>query len=46
MTLNGVFTAASPATLVTISITCATGGDTRTVTNGRISIIGVNTLFQ
>jgi hypothetical protein len=46
ITLNGVFTPSSPLSQVTIQVTCATGGDTRTLSNGRMSIIGVNALIQ
>jgi len=42
--LNGVFTAAGPLSSVTITVNCATGGDNRTLSNGRMSIIGVNVL--
>jgi hypothetical protein len=45
--LEGVYTAAGgSASVVTINVNCATGGDTRTVSNGRISIVGVDTLIQ
>ena len=45
--LEGVFTAAGgPSSLVTINVNCTTGGDTRTVSNGRINIVGVDTLIQ
>ena len=45
--LEGVFTAAGgPSSVVTINVNCATGGDTRTVSNGRISVVGVDTLVQ
>jgi hypothetical protein len=46
ISLNGVFTAAGPASTVTFNVNCSTGGDSRSVTNGRMSVIGVNSLVQ
>jgi hypothetical protein len=43
--LAGVFTAAGGASAsVTLNVSCATGGDTRTVSNGRMNIAGVDAL--
>jgi hypothetical protein len=44
ISLAGVYTASSSSANVTISVTCATGGDTRTLTNGRLNIVGANSL--
>ena len=45
--LEGVFTpAAGSSSQVTFTVNCATSGDTRTVSHGRVSIVGVDTLVQ
>ena len=45
--LTGVFTPArGPSSAVTINVNCTTGGDTRTLSHGRMNIVGVDTLVQ
>ena len=44
ISLAGVYTASSSSASVTISVSCATGGDTRTLTNGRMNIVGANSV--
>ena len=44
ISLAGVYTASSASASVTISVSCATGGDTRTLTNGRMNIVGANSV--
>jgi len=47
VSLEGVFTAAGgPSSVVTINVNCMTAGDTRTVSNGRMNVMGVDTLIQ
>ena len=42
-----VFTAAGgPSSAVTINVNCTTGGDTRTLSHGRMNIVGVDALVQ
>jgi len=44
ISLAGVYTASSSSASVTISVSCSTGGDTRTLTNGRMNIVGANSV--
>ena len=44
ISLAGVYSASSSTASVTISVSCTTGGDTRTLTNGRLNIVGANSL--
>jgi len=44
ISLAGVYSASSSSASVTISVSCTTGGDTRTLTNGRLNIVGANSL--
>jgi hypothetical protein len=45
--LAGVFTAAGGrSSLVTIKVNCTTGGDTRTLSHGRMNVVGVDTLIR
>jgi hypothetical protein len=44
ISLTGVYKASSTSATVTVNVNCGTGGDSRTLTNGRVNIFGVNAL--
>ena len=46
ISLAGVYNASSSSASVTFNVSCATGGDTRTLTNGRMNIVGANSVAQ
>jgi Collagen triple helix repeat (20 copies) len=47
VSLAGVYTATGgPSANVTFNLNCSTGGDARTLSNGRMNIVGVNSLTQ
>jgi hypothetical protein len=47
ISLAGVYSAlGGSASSVTINVSCQTGGDTRTLANGRLNIVGSDTIIQ
>jgi hypothetical protein len=46
ISLAGVYTSKGATASVTFNVNCWTGGDARIITNGRLNIVGVDSLVQ